>query len=75
MFKNLSNLKYFWKFINDKKPKNNLPNLISFNNEETKDGQSIVNTFKKYFSSVYTQPLPNPNFTNNFSNSIPNISN
>lgn len=30
--------------------------------------------FKGYFSSVYTSPLPNPNLTHNFPNSIPNIS-
>jgi len=45
---------------------------MSFNNEEAKDGQSIVNImFKEYFSSVYKQPQPNPNFTHNVPNSIP----
>lgn len=61
------NPKYFWKYFNNKKPNHLLPNLMSYNNE-AEDGQSIVDIFGKYFSSVYTQPIPilslGPNYIN-----------
>jgi len=47
----------------------------NLNVEKARDGQSIVNMFKEYFSSVYTSPLPNPNSKHNFPNSIHNICN
>ena len=52
-----------------------IKSLIQFNNEEARDGQSIVNMCKEYFSSVYTSSLPNPNSKHNFPNSISNICN
>lgn len=69
------NPKFFWKFINDKKPNHNLPNLMIFNNEEAEGGQTIVNIFGKYFSSVYTQPLPNSSFKPNPINTLNSICN
>ena len=71
----ISNPKYFWKFFNDKKPKNHLPNLMQFNDKEASNGLSIVDMFNEYFSSLYTSPLTNPNYKHNFPSSIPNIYN
>lgn len=46
-----------------------------FNNEEAEGGQTIVNIFGKYFSSVYTQPLPNSSFKPNPINTLNSICN
>lgn len=48
---------------------------MHYNNQEFKGEQSIINSFKKIFESVYTFPLPSSLLTKNFNylDSIRNI--
>lgn len=45
--------KNFWKFINNKRKSNFLPNCMYLYNEKFGSPNGIVNAFSKYFSSVY----------------------
>jgi Reverse transcriptase (RNA-dependent DNA polymerase) len=43
----------FWKFINNKRKSNFLPNYMHLHNEQFDTPNDIINAFAKYFSSVY----------------------
>ncbi len=58
------NAKYFWRFVNECRKSNELPNYMTYNNKKLQTGQDIANGFSDYFSTVYTnETLPSQHFS------------
>lgn len=56
----IHNPKYFWKFVKDRKQRNDLPNTMHLNNYKANNSSDIAELFKTYFSSVYTSNQASP---------------
>lgn len=50
------NLKSFWKYINNRRNNNSIPNLLTLDTMSADNGQDIVNLFAKFFFKNYPQP-------------------
>ena len=49
--------KKFWNFINNKRKSNGYPTLMKYNEEKSDNDKEIANYFKKFFESVYQDPI------------------
>jgi exonuclease III len=47
------NIKSFWKFVNNRKGRVSIPNVMKLGNSSSSNGQDICEMFSKYFGSVY----------------------
>jgi hypothetical protein len=54
--------KAFWKYINGRKGRVSIPQVMTFNNRSTSDGQDICELFSEYFGSVFDVPSSNVSF-------------
>lgn len=54
-----NNSKYFWKFFNDKKSHNSIPNNVNYNKVNANNDRDIVNLFGNFFPNLYKKPLLN----------------
>lgn len=57
----LVNPKRFWKYVNEKRKMNSLPNTMFYGPERGENGEEIVGLFASHFSSVYDKsdcPIP-----------------
>ena len=51
-----TNSGYFWSFIHSKKQHSRIPSKMTYEDVQYEDEQEIVDTFGKFFSSVYLKP-------------------
>lgn len=53
-----TNIKFFWKYVNSLKKKNNtnIPDIVSYNGILSSNDQEKVQFFANYFSTVYVKP-------------------
>nr|CAI5840500.1 unnamed protein product [Callosobruchus analis] len=54
----ITNKKYFWKYVNEKRNNYDIPNLMKYNDASSDNTEEITNYFKEFFSSVYTNTIP-----------------
>ncbi|RYE16175.1 MAG: reverse transcriptase family protein, partial [Sphingobacteriaceae bacterium] len=49
-----SDQKHFWRFVNDRRKRNELPSVIEYNNETASTDESKAQLFAEYFKNQYT---------------------
>lgn len=49
-----SDPKHFWRFVNDRRKRNELPSVIEYNNETASTDESKAQLFAEYFKNQYT---------------------
>jgi hypothetical protein len=47
------NMKSFWKFVNNRKGRISIPNIMHFNGSTSSTGQGVCELFSNYFASVF----------------------
>ncbi len=69
----LSDPKYFWTFIKEKRGRSSIPSSVHFDNSEYDRPQDIVNMFAHYFSSIFDLPETNQLQGNTFVSNSSNL--
>lgn len=71
------NIKSFWTYVNNRKGRVSIPNVMRFGNSSSSTGQGVCELFSRYFASVFEsdQQLSNSSATSNNNLESPEYSN